>query len=98
MYHYVREFNPKLPFFKYLDAENFGKQLDFFGADKRCPGTKNGHFADCLIFERFWCRFGYRKRAKIHQQSLSEKRVFGGVCLHFRRLCRGKRHLTDTPQ
>ena len=33
MYHYVREFNPKLPFFKYLDAENFGKQLDFFGAE-----------------------------------------------------------------
>jgi peptidoglycan/xylan/chitin deacetylase (PgdA/CDA1 family) len=33
MYHYVREFNPKLPFFRYLDIKNFKKQLDHFGAE-----------------------------------------------------------------
>lgn len=30
MYHYVRQFNPDLPNFRFLDAENFEKQLDFF--------------------------------------------------------------------
>ena len=33
MYHYVREFNPTLPFFRYLDAKNFTKQLDYFGSE-----------------------------------------------------------------
>ena len=32
MYHYVREFNTALPNFRFLDVENFRKQLDFFGA------------------------------------------------------------------
>ena len=30
MYHYVRQFNPDLPNFRFLDVENFQKQLDFF--------------------------------------------------------------------
>ncbi|MCX5815305.1 MAG: polysaccharide deacetylase family protein [Proteobacteria bacterium] len=30
MYHYVRRFKPTLPYFRYLDFENFSKQLDFF--------------------------------------------------------------------
>ena len=30
MYHYVRKFDPSLPYFKFLDVENFEKQLDFF--------------------------------------------------------------------
>jgi peptidoglycan/xylan/chitin deacetylase (PgdA/CDA1 family) len=30
MYHYVREFSPKMPYFKYLNIENFKKQLDYF--------------------------------------------------------------------
>ena len=30
MYHYVRKFNPELPNFRFLDVENFDKQLDFF--------------------------------------------------------------------
>lgn len=30
MYHYVRKYNEKLPFFKFLSASNFSKQLDFF--------------------------------------------------------------------
>ena len=30
MYHYVRQFNPRLPNFRFLDVENFEKQLDFF--------------------------------------------------------------------
>ena len=30
MYHYVREYNSKLPFFRFLDAKNFEKQLDYF--------------------------------------------------------------------
>ena len=31
MYHYVREHNDKLPYFKYLHIDNFFKQLDYFG-------------------------------------------------------------------
>lgn len=30
MYHYVRKFDPNLPNFRFLDIENFEKQLDFF--------------------------------------------------------------------
>ena len=30
MYHYVQEYNNKLPYFRYLDFENFKKQLDYF--------------------------------------------------------------------
>jgi peptidoglycan/xylan/chitin deacetylase (PgdA/CDA1 family) len=30
MYHYVRKFDPNLPNFRFLDVENFEKQLDFF--------------------------------------------------------------------
>lgn len=30
MYHYVREFNPKFPNFRYLDVKNFRKQISFF--------------------------------------------------------------------
>ena len=30
MYHYVREFNSKFPYFRYLDINNFEKQLDYF--------------------------------------------------------------------
>ena len=30
MYHYVRVFDPELPFFRFLDASNFAKQLDYF--------------------------------------------------------------------
>ena len=30
MYHYVRRFNPTLPNFRFLDVENFEKQLDYF--------------------------------------------------------------------
>jgi len=30
MYHYVRELDPKLPNFRYLDIKNFRKQLSFF--------------------------------------------------------------------
>ena len=30
MYHYVREFDPSHPNFKFLDVKNFRKQLDFF--------------------------------------------------------------------
>ena len=30
MYHYVRAFNKNLPFFRYLNIENFKKQLDYF--------------------------------------------------------------------
>ncbi len=30
MYHYIRRYDPKLPFFRYLNFENFKKQLDFF--------------------------------------------------------------------
>lgn len=32
MYHYVRKGAKDLPFFRYLDADNFKKQLDFFEA------------------------------------------------------------------
>ena len=31
MYHYVQEFNKKYPYLKFLDFENFQKQLDYFG-------------------------------------------------------------------
>lgn len=31
MYHYIREFDPLHPNFRYLDVINFRKQLDFFG-------------------------------------------------------------------
>ena len=30
MYHYVRSFDPNLPNFRFLDVENFEKQLDYF--------------------------------------------------------------------
>ena len=30
MYHYVRPFNPVLPYFTYLDLNNFRHQLDWF--------------------------------------------------------------------
>ena len=30
MYHYIRKYDPKYPFFRYLNFENFKKQLDFF--------------------------------------------------------------------
>lgn len=30
MYHYVRSIDPTLPFFRFLDIENFRKQLDYF--------------------------------------------------------------------
>lgn len=30
MYHYVRSFDPSLPNFRFLDVENFEKQLDYF--------------------------------------------------------------------
>ncbi|WP_417814262.1 polysaccharide deacetylase family protein [Thalassospira alkalitolerans] len=30
MYHYVRRYNPSLPHFRFLDVENFKKQLDYF--------------------------------------------------------------------
>ena len=30
MYHYVREFDPAYPNFRYLDVKNFRLQLDFF--------------------------------------------------------------------
>ena len=30
MYHYVREYNPELPFFRFLDVANFARQLDYF--------------------------------------------------------------------
>ncbi|WP_246023745.1 hypothetical protein [Campylobacter taeniopygiae] len=30
MYHYVRNSNKKLPFFRYLSIDNFRKQLDYF--------------------------------------------------------------------
>lgn len=30
MYHYVKKFDPSLPNFRFLDVENFEKQLDFF--------------------------------------------------------------------
>ncbi len=32
MYHYVRRYTPRLPNFRFLDFDNFRKQLDFFGA------------------------------------------------------------------
>lgn len=30
MYHYVQEYNPKLPYFSFLDISDFRKQLDYF--------------------------------------------------------------------
>ena len=30
MYHYVRRYNPNLPYFRFLDVVNFEKQLDYF--------------------------------------------------------------------
>ena len=30
MYHYVREYKPELPKFRFLDIQNFRKQLDYF--------------------------------------------------------------------
>ena len=30
MYHYIREFDPSLPNFKFLDINDFKKQLDWF--------------------------------------------------------------------
>jgi peptidoglycan/xylan/chitin deacetylase (PgdA/CDA1 family) len=30
MYHYVREYDPRFPFFRFLDVGNFEKQLDYF--------------------------------------------------------------------
>ena len=30
MYHYVQEYNPKLPYLRFLDFNNFKKQLDYF--------------------------------------------------------------------
>lgn len=32
MYHYVRRFDPRYPFFRFLDFEHFKKQLDYFSA------------------------------------------------------------------
>ena len=32
MYHYVRRFDPRYPFFRFLDFEQFKKQLDYFSA------------------------------------------------------------------
>lgn len=45
MYHYVREHDPQLPQFRYLDRRNFERQLDYFAA--------NGGFVD---FDA-WCGF-----------------------------------------
>lgn len=33
MYHYVREYNPQMPFFRFLDVKNFEKQLDYFNSE-----------------------------------------------------------------
>jgi peptidoglycan/xylan/chitin deacetylase (PgdA/CDA1 family) len=33
MYHYVREYNPQLPFFRFLNYRNFEKQLDYFATE-----------------------------------------------------------------
>ena len=33
MYHYVREYNPQLPFFTFLDFKNFQEQLDYFNSE-----------------------------------------------------------------
>jgi len=30
MYHYVRQYNPSLPYFRFLNFDNFKKQLDYF--------------------------------------------------------------------
>ena len=45
MYHYVREYDDKHPNFRFLDAQNFRKQLDFF--------EKNFGFVDAQEWESF---------------------------------------------
>ena len=45
MYHYVRTYEPGLPFFRYLEVDNFRKQLDYFEA-------KYGY----VTYEE-WCNF-----------------------------------------
>lgn len=45
MYHYVREYDDKHPNFRFLDVQNFRKQLDFF--------EKNFGFVDAREWENF---------------------------------------------
>jgi peptidoglycan/xylan/chitin deacetylase (PgdA/CDA1 family) len=33
MYHYVREFDPDFPNFRFLDIKNFRRQLDYFATE-----------------------------------------------------------------
>ena len=33
MYHYVQDFNSDFPYFKFLDFENFKRQLDYFESE-----------------------------------------------------------------
>jgi peptidoglycan/xylan/chitin deacetylase (PgdA/CDA1 family) len=49
MYHYVRRYDKTLPYFRYLDVDNFRKQLDYFEAefgyvsfDEWCDFVNNG--------------------------------------------------------
>lgn len=45
MYHYVQKYNPKLPYFSFLDVSDFRKQLDYF--------EKNFGFIDAKDWNRF---------------------------------------------
>ena len=47
MYHYVREYDPTLPYFRFLDINDFKKQLDFF--------EKNFGFVSKNEWEDFIC-------------------------------------------
>ena len=42
MYHYVQEYNPKLPYLKFLDFNNFKKQLDYLKVIMVLYQRKNG--------------------------------------------------------
>ncbi len=50
MYHYVREFNPELPNFRFLDVENFQKQLDFF--EERFDFVSKEEWLEVLISKK----------------------------------------------
>ena len=72
MYHYVREYNPQYPFFRFLDIKNFKNQLDFlenkYGFLKRDEwesytlGAKNDKTKDKVVLtfdDAMMCNYQY---------------------------------------
>ena len=51
MYHYIRKKNEELPFFKFLNIQNFKKQLDYF--DEKNSFMTKDEFYEVIIDKKY---------------------------------------------